>query len=591
MSELPFTGERFVPSERGRIAYEHYHRYATCLDAAKGKVVLDVASGEGYGAALLAGSAKKVIGVEIDPACVRHARKAYGDLANLSFVVGDCRSIPLKDKTVDLITSFETIEHVERQDEMIREFVRLLRPDGLLIVSSPDRQNYSEKTGYKNPFHVHELAHGQFVRLFQKQFRYVRVFRQRLGTASFILPDASVAPKTLQSFMIGDHGIGAGSRPLSDSVYSIVVCSQNEGASNSFSPSVHLDPDDDLFLQHEGELQAFSAERKRFVTVEQSNAAMTHALNLVTSARVDLEHRLDQANQLTARLEETRTELSKQLAAASAHAAHATNQINELAATRADLTQQIEKISLKVRQFENKAQDAEARAQQQSELTRQFELKAQDAEARAQQQSALTRSFELKAQDAEARAQQQSELTRQFELKAQDAEGRAQQQSELTRQFELKAQDAETRAQQQTELTLEVELRAEYAESTVREQSDLAREAKLRAQDAEARVQQLLNLVRQLELQAEDTESRAKQQEEALIRELEPLRANRNGAAVLRDASRQMFRQQSATIRRLTEENKVLRQRINQISRLAQYIPSAFRHPLKLLLFRSTTPD
>jgi SAM-dependent methyltransferase len=507
MSELPFTGERFVPSERGRIAYEHYHRYAMCLDAANGKVVLDVASGEGYGAALLAGRAKRVIGVEIDPVSVRHARNAYGDLPNLSFVVSDCRSMPLKSKSIDLITSFETIEHIERQDEMIREFVRLLRPNGLLIVSSPDRQNYSEKTGYKNPFHVHELAHGQFVRLFQKQFRYVRVFRQRLGTASFILPDASAGPKTLQSFMIGDHGVGAGSRPLSDSVYSIVVCGQNEDASNSFSPSVHLDPDDDLFLQQEGELQAFSAERKRFATVEQSNAAMTHALNLVTSARVDLEHRLDQANQLTARLEETRTELSKQLAAASAHAAHATNQINELAATRADLTQQIEKISLKVRQFENKAQDAEARAQQQSELTRQFEL------------------------------------------------------------------------------------RAEYAESTVREQSDLAREAKLRAQDAEARVQQLLNLVRQLELQAEATERRAKQQEEALIRELEPLRANRNEAAVLRDASRQMFRQQSATIRRLSEENKVLRQRINQISRLAQYISSAFRHPLKLLLFRSTTPD
>ena len=118
--------------------------------------------------------------------------------SELSFVVGDCRSMPLKSKSVDLITSFETIEHIERQDEMVREFVRLLRPNGLLIVSSPDRKNYSEKTGYKNPFHVHELAHGQFVRLFKRQFRHVRVFRQRLAIASFILPDVAVGPEVLR---------------------------------------------------------------------------------------------------------------------------------------------------------------------------------------------------------------------------------------------------------------------------------------------------------------------------------------------------------------------------------------------------------
>jgi SAM-dependent methyltransferase len=507
MSELRFTGERFVPSERGRIAYEHYHRYATCLDAAIGKVVLDVASGEGYGTALLAGGAEKVIGVEIDPASVRHARKTYGHLANLSFFVGDCRSIPLKSKTVDLITSFETIEHIERQNEMIHEFVRLLRPNGLLIVSSPDRRIYSEKTGYKNPFHVHELARGQFVRLFQRKFCHVRVFRQRLATASFILPDAAAGPRTLQSFMIGDRGISAGSRSLSDSVYSIVVCSQNEDVSNSFSPSVHLDPEDDLFLQNEVELRALSAERNGLILAAQSNSTMTHALNLVTGARVDLEHRLDQANQLTAGLEEARIELSKQLAAAAAHAAHATDRIAELNAARIDLTRQLEQTLLNVR------------------------------------------NIELKAQEAETRAQQQLELACQFEANTQDAEARLQQQSELARQFEA------------------------------------------RTQDAEARVQQLLSLVRQFELRALDAESRVKQQEEVLIRELEPLRADRNEAAMLRDASRQIFRQQSTTIHRLSEENKALLQRFNQISRLARYIPVSLKHPLKLLLFRSTAPD
>lgn len=570
MSELPFTGERFVPSERGRIAYEHYHRYATCLDAANGKVVLDVASGEGYGAALLAGSAKRVIGVEIDQVSVRHARNAYGDLPNLSFVVSDCRSMPLKSKSVDLITSFETIEHIERQDEMIREFVRLLRPNGLLIVSSPDRTIYSEKTGYKNPFHVHELVHGQFVRLFQKQFRHVRVFRQRLAIASFILPDVAIGREALQSYMIGDHGTRAGSRALADSVYSIVVCGQNDDALNSFSPSVHLDPEDDLLLQHEVEIQHVSTERKAREIAEQSNATITHALDLVTEARVDLGRRLDETTQLATRLDEARIELSKQLSSAAAHAAHATNRITELTSTRDDLTRQLEQTILKVRKLELMAQEAEARARQQSALACQFEARIQDAEARVQQQSELAHQLELRAQDAEARVLLQSERAHQFEANAQDAEARIQQLTGLMHQLEVRTKDAETQVQQQCRL---------------------ARQFELKVQDAEGRVQQIQSLFRELELKALDTERCSKQQEEALIRELEPLRANRNEAAVQRDASRQMFRQQLATIRRLNEENKVLRQRVNQISRLAQYIPASLKHPLKLLLLRSTTTD
>ncbi len=81
MSELPFTGERFTPECLREIWYEHYHRYAFARALVKGRRVADVACGEGYGAALLAAAATTVVGVDIDPASVAHARQRYGGSA------------------------------------------------------------------------------------------------------------------------------------------------------------------------------------------------------------------------------------------------------------------------------------------------------------------------------------------------------------------------------------------------------------------------------------------------------------------------------------------------------------------------------
>ena len=51
---MEFTGERYVPSQEGQIKYEHLHRYVLALNWVKGRSVLDMASGEGYGSAILA---------------------------------------------------------------------------------------------------------------------------------------------------------------------------------------------------------------------------------------------------------------------------------------------------------------------------------------------------------------------------------------------------------------------------------------------------------------------------------------------------------------------------------------------------------
>ena len=90
---LPFDGERFTNTSGGPIEVEHLHRYLGAREVCRGKDVLDVASGEGYGSALLAQVARSVLGVELSPNAVSHASNAYGK-AGLQFIVGDARRLP-----------------------------------------------------------------------------------------------------------------------------------------------------------------------------------------------------------------------------------------------------------------------------------------------------------------------------------------------------------------------------------------------------------------------------------------------------------------------------------------------------------------
>ena len=189
---LDFTGERWTSAVGGRIEFEHLHRYLFARDLCHGKDVLDVACGEGYGAALLGGVARRVFGVDIDRSSISHAGAEYSR-PNLHYVAGDARRIPLAGGSIDVAVSFETFEHFAEQETFLAELRRVLRPDGLLVISTPDSEVYSPIGGPANPYHVRELSRQEFVAALSNHFPHVVMMAQRPLIGSAIVPCTDVA--------------------------------------------------------------------------------------------------------------------------------------------------------------------------------------------------------------------------------------------------------------------------------------------------------------------------------------------------------------------------------------------------------------
>jgi ubiquinone/menaquinone biosynthesis C-methylase UbiE/glycosyltransferase involved in cell wall biosynthesis len=222
-AELPWSGERLVPSLRGPIVAEHLHRYALATELVGGKTVLDVACGEGYGSRLLAQRAQKVYGVDISAETVAHAEAKYGG-GNLNFLVGAAERIPLPDRSVDAVVSFETIEHVASPEGFLTEILRCLKPDGLLIISSPDQGPYGALNAGPNPFHLHEMTHADFLAKLRERFRYVLAARQRFLAASYLAPDVN-GPQVRLGTFTGDFDQVSFHEGMPGGIYSVAVCS------------------------------------------------------------------------------------------------------------------------------------------------------------------------------------------------------------------------------------------------------------------------------------------------------------------------------------------------------------------------------
>ena len=217
---IEFTGERVVPGHVDADLWaEHLSRYAFAARWAGGARVLDVGCGTGYGTAELAAQADRAIGVDLSPDAVRHALQAYRR-ENLRFLAASATALPFRDAAFDLITAFEVIEHLEPWRDLLSESRRLLRADGVLFVSTPNKSYYTESRGASgaNPYHEHEFEFDEF----------------RMALAEFFPHVCLLVQNHLEAFAFYQEGIAPGVDGQMDGVrgtprdahFFLAICSQ-----------------------------------------------------------------------------------------------------------------------------------------------------------------------------------------------------------------------------------------------------------------------------------------------------------------------------------------------------------------------------
>lgn len=186
--EIITSIERLTPDILNENSLEHLHRYAIAADLAQGKIVLDIACGEGYGTSLLAKRALKVTGIDINENIINEANIKYR-ANNIQFLVGDIYNIPVYNQYFDLLVCLETIEHVEDHLKVMNQIKKVLKEDGILLISTPNKAEYSEKTNYINPHHKKELNYYDLYQLLKLNFTNVQIFNQNISYTSLIKTD------------------------------------------------------------------------------------------------------------------------------------------------------------------------------------------------------------------------------------------------------------------------------------------------------------------------------------------------------------------------------------------------------------------
>ncbi len=164
---LPLTGERTIPgmAEENYWFRRHEVVYQRLRDRCAGRDVLEAGCGEGYGADLIADVARHVMGLDYDEATVAHVRARY---PRVDMRHGNLAALPLADGSVDVVVNFQVIEHLWDQPQFVSECLRVLRPSGLLLMSTPNRVTFSPGRDTPiNPFHTRELNATELTELLE----------------------------------------------------------------------------------------------------------------------------------------------------------------------------------------------------------------------------------------------------------------------------------------------------------------------------------------------------------------------------------------------------------------------------------------
>lgn len=162
---------------------EHYARYMFASQFTKEKIVLDCSCGNGYGAFYIAANgAKRVRGVDISADAIAFSQKHF-KRENLTFMEGNALELTeVEDQSIEVFTCFETIEHIEDTNNLLKEVKRVLKPDGVFIISCPNDHIFNPN----NPFHVDVYDLNKFSSLLEKFFNSSELYVQNNTNGSSI---------------------------------------------------------------------------------------------------------------------------------------------------------------------------------------------------------------------------------------------------------------------------------------------------------------------------------------------------------------------------------------------------------------------
>jgi SAM-dependent methyltransferase len=164
-AELPLTGERTLPGVASENYWFRRHEaaYRHLVAEIAGGVLVEIGSGEGYGAALFAERAAAVLSIDYDAECVAHAARRY---PQVSGVRGNLAALPIRSEQADTVAALQVIEHVWDHRQFVAECARILRPGGLLMLTTPNRLTFSPGLDRPaNPFHTHEFTAPELLAL------------------------------------------------------------------------------------------------------------------------------------------------------------------------------------------------------------------------------------------------------------------------------------------------------------------------------------------------------------------------------------------------------------------------------------------
>jgi SAM-dependent methyltransferase len=238
--DVVFTGERLVLNSsvlavHPEVFAEHMYRYRLAQRFCAGKKVLDAACGTGYGSQMLKrAGARAVEGLDIDTVSIAYAVRDYAG-SGITFRQGNVLQLPYPDKTFDVVVSFETIEHVPNGADWLREAARVLKPGGLFIVSTPNREVSNPDRAFgeplRNPFHHFEYSLGEFIGELCDLYQIEAVYGQTFyGPSGWLPPD----PEHIREALAGGDPALQGVPPDKAQIFGPVALARIKNAKPTF---------------------------------------------------------------------------------------------------------------------------------------------------------------------------------------------------------------------------------------------------------------------------------------------------------------------------------------------------------------------